>query len=259
MTRARTVLRYQLSDVLRRRWIIGYGFLFVIATEALVWLGGGGVRAAASLLDAVLLIVPLVAILFATLYVYNTQGFLELLLSQPVSRRDLFIGTWGGLVIPLAGAFLVGTGAPLALSGIAPAVALALLGSGVALTIVFVATGLLIAAIVPDRIKGLGVALGLWLIMTTLFDGLVLVVVAALGSRAAAGPVLTVLALNPIDLARLLLLTQLDAPALMGFTDAAAQRLLGGTTGAIAAASLLVAWCIIPTALGRRAFERRDW
>lgn len=259
MSGFREVLAYQLSDVIRRRWVIGYGLFFLIATEALIWLGGGGARAAASLMDVVLLIVPLVAVMFATLYVYNAQGFLELLLSQPVSRHDLFAGIWGGLVIPLAGAFLLGTGTPLALSGTAPSVVLALLGSGTALTIVFVAAGLLIAAVVSDRIKGLALALGVWLLVTTLFDGAILVAAAVLGSRAAAGAVLGVIALNPIDLARLVLLSQLDAPALMGYTDAVAQRLIGGASGVVAAASLLAAWCIIPTALGRRAFGRRDW
>lgn len=259
MSSFREVLGYQLSDVLRRRWIIGYGLFFLITTEALIWLGGSGGRAAVSLLDVVLLIVPLVAILFATLYVYNAQGFLELLLSQPVGRHDLFAGTWGGLVIPLAAAFMIGAGIPLVLSGTPASIVLALLGSGTALTIVFVALGLLIAAVVPDRIKGLAFALGVWLVLTTLFDGLVLITAAALGSRAATGPVLGIIALDPIDVARLLLLTQLDAPALMGFTDAVAQRMLGGSSGTIAAASLLAAWCIVPTALGRRAFERRDW
>lgn len=259
MSRAREVLAYQLSDVLRRRWILGYGLFFLLATEALVWLGGGGVRAAASLMDVILLIVPLVAITFAALYVYNAQGFLELLISQPVSRHDLFAGTWAGLVIPLVGAFVIGTGAPLLLSGGTPSVILALLGSGTALTIVFVAMGLLIAAVISDRIKGLGFALGIWLFLTTLFDGLVLLVIAGLGAQAATAPVLAVIALNPIDLVRLLLLTQLDAPALMGYTDAVAQRFLGGTTGVVATVGLLAIWCAIPTTLGRRAFERRDW
>jgi Cu-processing system permease protein len=253
------VLRNALSDVIRRRWVLAYTLFFAGVTEGLLWLGGGGSRVAVSLLDVVLLIIPLVSIAFSTLYVYNAQGFLELLLSQPVSRRGLFLSLWVALVLPLSVAFVMGVGIPLALSGEPSAVTCTMLGTGVALTIIFVALGLAIASSLPDRIKGLGLAVAAWLATTVVYDGLVLILATMLGARAAAAPVLSALALNPVDLARVLLLTRLDAPALMAYSDAVLQRLIGGQMVVLVTAVGLAMWCVVPTALGLRAFRRRDW
>jgi Cu-processing system permease protein len=259
MSRTAHIVSYELSDVVRRRWVIGYALFFVAMTEGLLWLGGGGARVAVSLIDVVLLIIPLVSITFAALYVYNAQGFLQLLLSQPLSRRELFAGTWAGLVLPLVGAFVLGVGVPLALADEPlPAVG-TLIGTGTALTVIFVALGLLVAAVVADKIKGLGLVVAAWLCATVVYDGFVLVLASAFGAHVTAGPVLGMMLLNPIDLARLVLLTQLDAPALLGYTGALAQRLLGGQLGIGVSMLALVAWCAIPTTLGLRAFERRDW
>jgi Cu-processing system permease protein len=253
------VLHYGLRDVLRRRWVVGYALFFAAMTEGLLWLGGGGARLVVSLMDVVLLIIPLVSISFSALYVYNAQGFLELLLSQPISRRELFTGLWGALALPLSLAFILGVGVPLALAGGQATTTTTLIATGVALTIVFVTLGLYVAALVPDRIKGMGVALAVWLICAVAYDGLVLMLTTVLGAHAAAGSVLGALIVNPVDVARLLLLVQLDAPVLMGYTDAAARQLLAGHAAIVVAASALTLWWIVPTMLGLRAFERRDW
>ena len=74
--------------------------------------GGEGPRVVLSLLNVVLLFVPLVSVVFGTMYVYSAREFTELLLAQPVGRRSLFAGLYLGLALPLAGAFLVGVGLP---------------------------------------------------------------------------------------------------------------------------------------------------
>jgi Cu-processing system permease protein len=253
------VFRYVLTDVIRRRWVIGYAALFAVLTAGLFWLGGSGPRLVVSLLDVVLLIIPLVSVVFAALYVYNAQGFLELVLSQPVSRRELFTALWAALLLPLAGAFALGAGVPLALAGEGVATVALLVGTGVALTIIFGALGLYLAAAVADRLRGLGLALGLWVAATVIYDGAILITATLVGGQSAAAPVLGAMVFNPVDLARLLLLTRLDAPALMGYTGALVQRLLGAPLGAGLAAAALALWCVVPTLLGRRALERRDW
>ena len=63
-----------------------------------------------SLMNVVLLLVPLVSIVFGTMYLYNAREFTELLLAQPVHRRQLFAGLYLGLALPLSAAFVVGLG-----------------------------------------------------------------------------------------------------------------------------------------------------
>ena len=100
------VIKYELSDVIRSKWIVLYALFFLIVTEALFQFGGGSARALLSLSNLVLIIIPLISILFGTMYLYNARDFVELLLTQPVDRKTLF----GGLYTGLAGLPLLLTG-----------------------------------------------------------------------------------------------------------------------------------------------------
>src|SRR5918993_5393777 len=98
----RTLLKvtgYQMRDVMRSRWLIAYAMFFLLATDALLRFGGADVKALLSLSNVVLLVIPLVALVFGTMHVYNAREFTELLLAQPVGRRELFGGLYLGLAI----------------------------------------------------------------------------------------------------------------------------------------------------------------
>jgi Cu-processing system permease protein len=65
--------------------------------------------------------------------------------------------------------------------------------------------------------------------------------------------------LNPVDLARVLLLMQLDVAALMGYTGAVFQRFFGSDIGTAVVMTALATWVAAPVLLGLRAFNRRDF
>ena len=108
MRTARKILGYQLRDIARNRWVLGYTGLLLLLTEALFQLGGDAGRVVLSLLNLVLILVPLVALVFGTLYLYSAREFIELLLAQPVGRGAMFAGLWAGLALPLSGALVAG-------------------------------------------------------------------------------------------------------------------------------------------------------
>ena len=64
---------------------------------------------------------------------------------------------------------------------------------------------------------------------------------------------------NPIDLARLLLLSQFDTAALLGYTGAVFQRFFGGIGGAFMALFAAGLWVALPAVLGARLFHRKDF
>ena len=66
-----TVLRYELQDLRRSRWVLGYVLGLLLLTEALLRFGGGGPRAVLSLMNVVLAVVPLVSVIFGTMYLYG--------------------------------------------------------------------------------------------------------------------------------------------------------------------------------------------
>lgn len=263
MRPAGKILGYQLRDIVRNRWVIAYTLVLLVFTEALFRLGGEGGRVVLSLLNVVLIIVPLVALTFGILYLYGAREFIELLLAQPVGRKAMFWGLWGGLTLPLIGALVVGVGLPFVFrvgaEPVAPGSLLILLGTGVLLTTAFTALAFLIALSFEDRTTGFGVAMVVWLACAVVYDGLVLLTVAIFSDYPLETPLLVLTLLNPLDLGRILLLLDLDTAALLGYTGAVFQRFLGTSLGLGVALVALLAWAGVPLALGVRRFGRRDF
>ncbi len=257
------IVRYVVLDVVRNRWVLAYALFFFLVTDVLLRLGGTGPRAMLSLLNVVVLLIPLVTIVFGTIYWHGAREFNELLLSQPVARGTLFHGLFAGLVLPLSLAFAVGVTIPVLVERAADAETLSLLTrllvAGCALTAVFGALAVLIAGLVDDRLKGLGIALGVWLALTVAYDGLVLWVAMSFPDYPIEGAMLALSFANPVDLARVLLVLRFDTSALMGYTGAVMQRMLGTPAGMVAALAGLAAWTLIPGLLAHRAFRRRDF
>jgi Cu-processing system permease protein len=259
---ARKVLKYQLQDVARSRWVVAYALLFLLLTDALFRFGGSGDRVILSLMNVVLIFIPLVSLMFGILYLYNAREFTELLLSQPVGRGALFVGLFGGIAAPLALAFLIGVGLPFALHGGAGQAfgpLAILLGTGVLLTLVFTALAFLVAVRFEDRARGLGAGLVLWLFSAVIYDGLVLLAAVALADYPLEGTMLGLMALNPIDLGRVLLLLTFDFSALMGYTGAVFERFFGTHQGVAVALSALFIWIAGPLVLALRRFQRKDF
>ncbi len=256
------VLQAGLRDLSRNRWIVAYALCFLAIAEGLFWFGGTGPQVLLSLLNLVLLVVPLVSLVFGTVHVYASREFVELLLAQPVPRRQLFAGLYLGLALPLAGAFVLGAGIPFvahARDGATVGGVAALLCAGVGLSLAFSAIATWIALYTDDRLKGVGLALGAWLATTVVYDGLVLGASAAFGDYPLERPLLALMLTNPVDVARVLVITQLDVSALMGYTGALFQHTFGTPVGTGIAAAALLAWCVIPLGLAGHRFLRRDF
>jgi len=130
---------------------------------------------------------------------------------------------------------------------------------GTLLTFVFTGLAVWIATRFEDRLKGFGAAILLWLAFAIVYDGVVLVIAGAFADYPLERAMITLMMLNPVDLARVLMLLRLDVAALMGYTGAAFERFFGSGAGAALALTALLAWWAAPVALGLRAFRRKDF
>ena len=110
------IAAFEVRDVLRSRWLIGYALFFLVVTDVLLRFGTGE-KALLSLVNVVLFVTPLVTLVFATVYQYNSREFIELLLAQPVKRRQLFGGLFLGVALPLSVVFIVSVGIPMVVRG----------------------------------------------------------------------------------------------------------------------------------------------
>jgi len=256
------LVRYHVRDVALSRWVAACGLFFASASWGMLQFSDGGDRALLSLLNIVLFILPLLTITFGTVYLYSAREFTEMLLAQPIRRRDLFAGLYLGIALPFAAAFVIGTIVPFLFmrgASVEWASLLTLLAVGAALIAIFGALAALIATRTDDRLRGLAIALAVWLAAAFLYDGLVLLALALFGALPLEKPLLGLILANPIDLARILMVLRLDVSALMGYTGAVFHTFFGSTSGMALAATALAAWTVTPILLGARAFARKDF
>lgn len=266
--------RYELLLAVRSRWLQVFAVVFAgmslaIAASGYVLSGGHGVqdfsRTAVSLVQVVLLLVPLAALVFGGLALTPDRGAAELLYSQPVRRGVILIGRTLGVWLALGAAELIGFGAAgvavQSQSGIdgieryGALVAMALTVTGV-----FLALAALLAALSPARrTRVLAAALVVWFVMVMLFDVVALGAASLLRSGSASRLLITATLINPIDAARTGALLAIDGSAAFGAASLALWRFTGGPgqASALVIASLL-AWLVAPAWLAARALQRRD-
>ncbi len=256
------VIKYVLYDILRNRIVIGYTLFLLLLSLGLFQLEQDPSKAVLSLLNVVLLVVPLISIIFATIHFYNSQEFIELLVAQPINRQKIFYSEYLGVALSLATAFVLGVGVPVLLfsngAGGSGTAGVYLITAGIFLTFIFVALAFLASVITRDKAKGIGLALLLWFYFSLLYDGLVMLVLFYFSDYPLDKFSLAMLSLNPIDLGRVLVLLQIDVSALMGYTGALYKSLFSNFTGVLYACLLMLGWVLLPLMCAKRIFIRKD-
>ncbi|MFT4176907.1 MAG: ABC transporter permease subunit [Luteolibacter sp.] len=251
------LILYVVRDIVRSRIVIAYTLFLLAAAFGLFNLGGDATKGLIGLLSLVLFVVPLVSLIFGTIHFYNSYEFIELLAAQPLKRRTILLAEFSGVALSLGSALLLGVGLPVALY--APtATGLTLVATGLALTVIFIALAFLGAVVTRDKARGIGMAMMLWFYFAILHDGLILFTTAFFSDYPLEKPTIAMIAMNPIDLGRVLVLLQMDISALMGYTGALMKDLLGTATGITGAAAILGLWILLPLSAALWFFRRKD-
>lgn len=251
------IVKYVILDILINKIIIAYAFFLLLISFSVFSLENNPTKGLLSLITIVLIIVPLISIIFSTIYVYNASEFIELMVSQPIRRSGLWLSIFAGLSIALMLAFLIGVGIPIMLFHFSQE-GLVLIISGLALTLVFVSIALLASVYVRDKAKGIGVAILLWLYFALIFDSLVLFLLFQFADYPMEKAMIVFASLNPVDLARIMLLLKLDISAMMGYTQAVFRQFFGSGFGMVYSSAILLMWMVIPTLLSLRRFVKKD-
>ena len=253
----RKIVKYVLLDILRNRMVLSYAALLLGISLAVLNLEDNGAKALLSLLNIVLIVVPLMSVIFSTVYYYNSVEFIELLVSQPLRRIRILLSLYMGLASSLLIAFLAGVGIPVLLV-LHDLTGVLLVVSGSALTLVFSAVAVLGSVVMRDKARGISFAILLWFYFSVLYDALVLFLLFQFSDYPLEKAAVALGCLNPIDLSRILLLLQLDSSAMMGYTGAVFRSFFGSAGGALLALVVLLLWAAIPLWAAMRRFNRKD-
>ena len=251
------IIKIIFLDILKNKIIVAYTLILAVLSWSSFGLEDNSAKGLLTILNIILFTVPLVSILFATIYLYNSSEFIELLLSQPIKRKKIWISLFLGLSFSMILAFFVGAGIPLLLNS-PDSIGLMMLVNGFFITTIFTALAFLSSILTRDKAKGIGIAIMTWLFFALLFDGIVLFLLFQLSDYPIETAMVAVTAFSPIDLARIQILLHLDVSAMMGYTGAIFKDFFGTNVGLIVSFLLLMLWTIIPFTISLMKFKNKD-
>ena len=269
------VARQELVLAVRSRWtqifaIVFAGLALAVAASGYVLSGGHGVqdfaRTAASLVQLVLLLVPLTSLLIGVLSLAPDRGAAELLFSQPIARRTILLGKLLGLFEALVAAQALGFGAAGVvifsqsgddgLGGF-----LLVFASSAVLTAVFLGIAALLGAtaIGRRRTRALALALVAWFVAVVLFDVAALGLASLLPSGPASRVLIVAVLVNPVDGVRTASLLGIEGAAAFGAASLAFLRFTKGPWGAATLLGLsLLLWMTVPALAAIARLRKTD-
>ena len=263
----------ELLLAVRSRWTQIFAAVFAclslaVAASGYILSGGHGFqdfsRTAVSLVQLVLLLVPLTALVIGVLSLSPERGASEILFSQPVSRTTILLGRLLGLFQALAGAQAIGFGAAGLVvfsqtgeQGIGGFLLL-VLGS-LLMTAVFLGIAAVVACGSAGRSRPLALALVIWFVAVLLYDVAALGLASLLPSGSASRLLILAVLLNPVDAVRTGTLLAIEGTAAFGAASLAFLRFTGGAANAawLLSFSLLV-WVVLPAAFAAWLLKKAD-
>jgi len=267
--------RQELVLAIRSRWTQIFAAAFAalslaVAVSGYVLSGGSGIqdfaRTAASLVQIVILLVPLTALMLGALALASDRGNAELLFSQPVSRGTILAGRVLGLFEALVSAQALGFGAAglviysqAGQEGVSGYLAVA--AASIVLTAICLGVAALIAAgnIGRRRSRALALALVVWLALVFLIDLAALGGASLLRSGAASRVLIVTAIANPVDAVRTAALLAIEGTAAFGSASLALLRFAGGPVrAALLLGGSLALWLVLPLLLAARRLSRAD-
>jgi Cu-processing system permease protein len=265
------ILSKELREARRNRWFLLLAAAFsglalmlaLLGMSALGTIGGAGFgRTTASLLNLVILIVPLMGLLISTQSVSSERedGTMLTILAQPVLLEEVLLGKFLGLAAALLGMILFGFGLAalvIAYQGGLPQVGdyARLVGYTALFGLGFVSLGFLIAALARRPASAVGVALFVWLVSVFLSD--LGVIGSALVLQLSPRSLLWMALANPAQVFKIIVLDGVQrnleslGPAGLYATDVFGDWL------PLALTAILVLWAVVPFAVSLWILRKR--
>ena len=267
-----TIARKELRDALRNRWFLFFTLAFTglaLMLSTMTQSGNsrmavsGYDRAAAGLINLVLLFVPLIGLTLgaANLVGERETGTLAYLLAQPVTRAEVLLGKYTGFAGALFASLSLGFGVAgtiMALQGQISSAGDYLLTVALAflLALSMLSLGFLISTIARKTATSLGSALFLWLFLV--FVGDLGIMGTAMITRMSIQNLFILTSMNPLQMFKMASILTIRADLeVLGPAGLYATQQFGDGLLAIFLVGLL-AWVVLPLSAALLIFTRQE-
>ncbi len=257
----------------RNKWVTSFAGLFAFLTLfisyfGMVTSGYSGfqdfARTSTSLINLTGFVIPMFALLLGVFSFISDREYLELLVAQPISRIQVLLGKYLGLLLTL----FITTIAGFSIPGILISLRIGLTGVlsyamvivfSLLLAVIFSGCAFLIAQIAKRQQIALGFAISVWIFFEVVY-GLAMLGATLYLSPTVLKSVLTLGLLgNPIDVFRVVSLLAVGGAEFFGPAGATLIKLVGSETWAVfLGLSALLTWSVLPVVLAMRLFSKQN-
>lgn len=257
----------------RNKWVASFAGIFAILTFfisyfGMVTSGYSGfqdfARTSTSLINLSGFLIPLFSLLLGVFSFISNKEYLELMVAQPISRHQVIIGKYLGLLLTLFGATAIGFTIP----GILVSLSIGVDGAlsyvmvilfSIFLGIIFIGCAILISQISNRQQIALGIAIGLWIFFEVVYGLIILGSTLYLAPSILKPTLIFGLLGNPIDIFRVLCLLLVGGPEFFGPAGATLLKLTGSELIATLTGMMgLILWMVIPLVISLKIFSRQN-
>ena len=256
------ILKAEISESIRNKWLLIYGLSFLIFIALINSQGISQTgQTVVSLLNLILLIIPLFSMLFGSVSFSESLPYMELTLIHGASRKELFFGKYLGLGCGLTISFFIGS-----LVGLVPFLdswddiefIFLLLFLGVLLNFIFLSISFILSIFLLKKEIILAGSLLVWFYFYILYDIMIMGTVILFKDYPLEIPILIMVALNPVDLVRVVLLLNMDLSTIMGIGTASVKSVLGNIYGVLCSCAVLFFWIWFLFKISLKKFMTKD-
>jgi Cu-processing system permease protein len=265
-----TITQKEMRDSRRNRWYILYVLIFSALSLALAWLGMTGLgdfglagfgRTAASIINIILLVVPLMGLTLGAMSLAGERerNTLTYLLAQPVDQLEVLLGKYLGLAAALFSALVIGFGISgifIAVNGGTANIRVYLLMVMLAflLALVSLSLGFFISSTVRKGSTAISIALFVWLLLLVFGD------LGLMGTsmilKLSVGQLFTLTMLNPMQIFKIAAILNIrDNLEVLGPAGVYALRTFGAQL-LPALIVIMITWALVPLVFAYYAFRR---
>lgn len=257
----------------RNKWVVSFAGIFALLTLLISYFGmvtsgyagfQDFARTSTSLINLSGFIIPLFSLLLGVFSFISNQEYLELMVAQPVTRFQIIIGKYLGLLFTLIGATILGFSVP----GVIIALMIGTEGAlgyatvilfSLFLGIIFTGCAVLISQIFHRQQIALGVAIGVWVFFEIVYGLLILGTTLYFTPQVLKYSLIFSLLGNPVDITRVLSLISIGGLEFFGPAGVTLFKLAGSPTMAMLYGMIgLILWIIFPVFLSIKIFSHQN-
>jgi Cu-processing system permease protein len=273
MTAILLIAKQELKLSLRNRWVLSFLILFTVLTLGISYFGmitSGYVgfqdfrRTSASIINLSAYLIPLFALLIGVFSFISFREYLELLVTQPVTRTQILLGKYLGMFSAILVATLTGFGIP----GLISAIRIGAVGAGrymavvllsILLTASFLSIAILIVILMKRRLAAVGLAIGVWFFFVMFYDLIIMAMTLFFKKSVLHYLLIFGLLGNPVDIVRVMSLLSIGGTPLFGPAGASLIKMFENPVILSTVFSLALGlWIIVPFILALIIFKRQS-